>query len=102
IRSTPIPFSYTVLIHRIVAGYCGLLPLGLAASIGWATPFVSFCASYALFGLDAIGDEVEQPFGRNPNDLALDAIARTIERDLRGLLAEPLPPPWSARDGVLT
>lgn len=102
IKTTPIPYSYTVLMHRLVALYCGLLPLGLTETLGWATPVVVLLMSYTFFGLDAIGDEVEQPFGLDINDLPLDAIARTIERNLRQRLGEDVPPALSPQKGVLT
>ncbi len=102
IKSTPIPFSYTVLLHRIVAGYCTLLPFGLMDSIKWATPVVVLAISYCFFGLDAIGDEIEQPFGLDVNDLPLKAISRTIERNLREGIGEKLPPPVAPTNGVLS
>lgn len=102
IKATPIPYSYTVLIHRIVGVYCGLLPLGLMDSLGWETPFVVLAISYAFFGLDAVGDELEQPFGLDTNDLPLFAIARTIERNLRQRLGEPMPPAAEPVRGVLS
>jgi putative membrane protein len=102
IKSTPIPFSYTVLMHRIVAVYCMLLPFGVADSIGWATPVVVLFVSYALFGLDAIGEEIEQPFGLDTNDLPLSSISRTIEINLRARLGEPdLPKPVKPKHGIL-
>jgi ion channel-forming bestrophin family protein len=101
IKSTPIPYSYTVLMHRLVAVYCGLLPFGLAETIGWATPIVVLFISYALFGLDAIGDEIEQPFGLDPNDLPLGAISRMIEVNLRRRIDEEMPPLFEPRDGIL-
>jgi len=101
IKSTPIPYSYTVLMHRIVAGYCSLLPFGLDETIGWATPLVVLGISYAFFGLDAIGAEIEQPFGTDINDLALGAISTTIERNLRRSLGEELPAPAAPYKGVL-
>jgi putative membrane protein len=52
--------------------------------------------------LDAIGDELEQPFGTDTNDLALFAISRTIEINLlRRIGAEDVPPPAKAKDNVL-
>jgi len=101
IKSTPIPYSYTVLIHRIVGGYCALLPFGLADTIGWATPLVVLCVAYSLFGLDAVGDELEQPFGFDANDLPLEFLSRNIERDLRCSLGEPVPPRIEAMGDVL-
>jgi len=50
--------------------------------------------AYTFYGLDALGDEIEEPFGLSPNDLPLDAICRTIEIELRDALGESqLPPP---------
>lgn len=102
IKSTPVPYSYTVLMHRIVAVYCTCLPLGLAETIGFVTPVVVLGVSYALFGLDAIGGEIEQPFGLDVNDLPLDAIAQTIESNLRRRIGEPSPAPVEPKGGVLT
>lgn len=101
IKSTPIPYSYSVLMHRIVGVYCTLLPFGLMESINWATPAVVLVISYCFFGLDAIGDELEQPFGTDINDLPLKAISRTIERNLRERLGEQLPPAHAPDGGIL-
>ncbi len=86
IKHTPIPFSYSVLIHRIVASYCLFLPFGLVETTGVLTPIVVFLISYAFFELDAIGDEIENPFGLQPNDLPLTAISRNIEINLLELI----------------
>ncbi|AJX36204.1 bestrophin family protein [Burkholderia oklahomensis] len=91
IASTPIPFPYHVLLHRTVYAYCMMLPFGLVDSIGIATPFVAVFVSYTLIALDAIADEIADPFGAGPNHLALDALARQIERSLLELAGAPLP-----------
>jgi len=94
IRGTPIPFSYTLLLHRTAHLYCIFLPFGLVDTIGYLTPLVAAIVAYTFFGLDALGDEIEEPFGHADNDLPLDAICRTIEIDLRTALGErDLPPP---------
>jgi len=92
IRGTPIPFSYTLLLHRTAYLYCFLLPFGLVDTIGFMTPFVVVIVAYTFFGLDALGDEIEEPFGLEPNDLPLDTLCRTIEISLLESLAEPAPP----------
>lgn len=88
IKSTPIPYSYTVLIHRIVAIYCFFLPFGLVGTIGFYTPLVVALVSYAFFGLDAVGDQIEDPFGLDANDLPLSLLCRIIEANLRQRLGE--------------
>jgi ion channel-forming bestrophin family protein len=97
IKSTPIPFSYTALIHRIVALYCFGLPFGLTDTIKALTPIVVAIISYAFFGLDAVGDELEEPFGTDMNDLPLTALSTAIEINIRrrigdtDLPAQPVP-----------
>ncbi len=103
IKSTPIPFSYTTLIHRIVAVYCYTLPFGLVNEVGFLTPVAALVLSYAFFGLDIVGDEIEQPFGYDPNDLPLTSISKMIEINLRQRLGEsPLPAPIKPVDEVLS
>jgi len=93
IRNTPIPFSYTLLLHRTAYLYCFLLPFGLVDTIGFMTPLVVAIVAYTFFGLDALGDELEEPFGTDHNDLSLNAICRAIEIDLRCALGDEAPPP---------
>jgi putative membrane protein len=94
IKNTPVPFSYTLLLHRTAYLYCFLLPFGLVDTIGYLTPLVVAIVAYTFYGLDALGDEIEEPFGLSPNDLPLDAICRAIEIDMRDALGDPdLPPP---------
>jgi putative membrane protein len=103
IKSTPIPFSYTLLLHRTAYLYCFLLPFGLVDSIGFMTPFVVAIVAYTFFGLDALGDEIEEPFGMDANDLPLNAICRTIEINLRESLGdEHVPAPLAPVNYCLT
>lgn len=103
IRSTPIPFGYTVLMHRIVGIYCITLPFGIVGQVGLATPLVVLLISYAFLGLDALGDEIEDPFGTDPNDLPLSQLSRMIEINLRERLGESdLPAPILPVDRHLT
>ena len=88
IKKTPIPFSYTVLMHRIVGVYCFTLVFGLYSSIGDLTPVVVCLIAYSFFGLDAIGDEIEEPFGTEPNDLPLLSFCTMLEREARQRLGE--------------
>ena len=88
IKSTPIPFSYTLLLHRTAYLYCFLLPFGLVDTIGFMTPFVVAIVAYTFFGLAALGDEIEEPFGMQANDLPLDTVCRAIEINLLESLDE--------------
>jgi len=103
IKNTPVPFSYTLLLHRTAYMYCFLLPFGLVDTTGFMTPFVVGIVAYTFFGLDALGDEIEEPFGLESNDLALDTLCRNIEINLRDSLGETdLPEPLQPVNFQLT
>ncbi|MBJ2126767.1 MULTISPECIES: bestrophin family protein [Flavobacterium] len=82
IASTPIPYTYSVLLHRTVYIYCFILPFGFVETLGWITPFAIVFIAYTFVALEAIADELEEPFGVQPNDLALDAMSLMIENTL--------------------
>jgi len=103
IKNTPLPFPYTLLLHRTIYLFCILLPFAMAEPLGWLTPLFTAIVSYTFFGLDAIADELEDPFGRDENDLATDSLVRTIERDVLSELGETdLPPMLLPVDYVLS
>ena len=101
IRNTPVPFSYNVEIHRLVGLYCCTLPFALFDSMGLLTPVVTVLVAYAFLGIDALGDELEDPFGTDPNDLPLSALCTIIERDLKARIGYPLPAAATPIDEVL-
>ena len=82
IRSTPLPFAYHLLLHRTTALFCVMLPFGLADALGYGAPIFVALISYAFFGLDALADELEEPFGQEQNDLSLDGLVETVRREI--------------------
>ena len=94
IQNTPLPFAYLLLVQRTAYLYCLILPFGIVASQGLLTPFFCAIVAYTFFGLDALSEELEEPFGLSANDLALSAMSRTIEINLLEILGETnLPDP---------
>lgn len=98
IMGTPLPFAYTLLLQRTAYVFCLLLPFGLAASAGWATPLFTALIAYTFFGLDALSEELEDPFGMEANDLALDGLCRVCEISVFEALGETPPPMLAAEN----
>jgi len=88
ISNTPIPFAYSLLLHRTVGIFCAIYPLLLIDNFGFLTLLFSIFTTYALLALDAIATELEDPFGHEDNDLPLSAICNTIEIDLREMVED--------------
>ncbi|EEN4323692.1 glutaminase B [Salmonella enterica subsp. enterica serovar Muenchen] len=82
IANTPVPFAYTLILHRTVYLFCIMLPFALVVDLHYMTPFISVLISYTFIALDALAEELEDPFGTENNDLPLDAICNAIEIDL--------------------
>jgi len=101
LQTTPIPFAYSLLVHRTISVYLLLLPFGVVDGCGIMTPVVCFMLAYTFFGLEAVGTQIEEPFGIQPNDLPLAALCRGVEIDLAPLLGLPPPEPLAPDNGVL-
>ena len=70
--------------------------------IGFMTPFVVAIVAYTFFGLDAVGDEIEEPFGLRAHHLPLDALCRTVEINLMEAMGvDELPAALGPVDGWL-
>ncbi|MGI4831653.1 MAG: bestrophin family protein [Janthinobacterium lividum] len=101
LRSTPVPFPYTLLLHRTAYAFCLLLPFGLVGTLGFATPLFVAVVAYAFFGLDELAGELEEPFGSSLNALPLKAMARTAEISLLEALGQTTPEPLVPEHDVL-
>jgi len=82
IANTPLPFAYSLILHRTVYLFCIMLPFALVVDLHYMTPFVSVLISYTFIALDVLAEELEDPFGEEDNDLPLDALCNTLEIDL--------------------
>jgi putative membrane protein len=92
ISGTPLPPAYSLMLQRFAFWFCLLLPFGLVSVAGWATPLFTALVTYSFFGLHALSEELEDPFGTGINDLALDALCRINEISVFEALGEPPPP----------
>lgn len=88
IVSTPLPYSYRVLLHRTVYIYCFLLPFGLVDSLRWFTPLIVVFVAYTFVAFEAIADEIEEPFGTEANDLALNSMSVMIDETIHEMAGE--------------
>jgi len=85
IRKTPMPFAYAVHLRRTLVLYCFTLPFAMVDSFGWTTVVDVLVLAYAFFGIEEIGVEIEGPFGHDDNDLPLEDICETIQKNVFAL-----------------
>ncbi|KIK53285.1 hypothetical protein GYMLUDRAFT_49464 [Collybiopsis luxurians FD-317 M1] len=90
ILTTPLPFVYSVHIRHTVWVYLFFLPFQLVAEFKWHTVAGVTLAAFIYLGFLAAGEEIEQPFGYDENDLDLDMFCKEIiEVDIANLKKSP-------------
>ena len=91
IYKTPIPFSYSFFIKLFILAYIAFMPVALVDSWGYFTiPSVLF-AAYVLIGIELIGEEIEEPFGWDINDISTGQLSHAIKVSVHQLLGIALP-----------
>lgn len=86
IKNTPIPYSYSLFLKKFIFVYIMTLPFGYVSVFGyWMVPIVVF-VFYVLTSLELIAEEIEDPFGKDSNDLPTDEIALRIKMNMKEIL----------------
>ncbi|MGI4871105.1 MAG: bestrophin family protein [Janthinobacterium lividum] len=96
IKNTPFPRQYAYFSTLFVWIFATLIPFGLLSEFGqfrfggavWLTVPFSTLVAWVFITIDFVGDNSEDPFEHNLNDVPMTAICRTIEIDLREMLGE--------------
>ena len=107
IKNSPMGKYYVFFTLIFLVAFVTILPFSiLSAFEAFNNPFLVFplttIVSWVFYIIFMIGSEKENPFENSPYDIALTAICRTIEIDLRQMLEEdPLPLPIQPHRGFL-
>ncbi|CDZ76380.1 putative membrane protein [Legionella massiliensis] len=98
ILKTPMPFVMAIKSRRFILFFLLMLPFALANVALFFSPLlIAGIVSYALFSLDQIGFELQNPFSENNlSHLPLDSICQTIGSNIKEirdnrLFLDPLP-----------
>jgi len=86
IKNTPIPYSYSMYIKKFIFIYLITLPIGLVGDEEYITIPIVLIISYVLLGVELIAEEIEDPFGKDTNDLPTDELSVKIKDNVREIL----------------
>lgn len=86
IKATPIPFSYTFFIKAYILTFIGVMPFVLLSTSGYFMVPITMFGAYALLGLEMIGEEIENPFGMDSNDLPIAQLCNRIRVSVHDVL----------------
>jgi putative membrane protein len=87
IKNTPIPYSYSGFIKKFIFIYIATLPLGYVFNLGYLVIPVVVFVFYVLASLELIAEEIEDPFGKDANDLPMQRLTDTIGKNVREILS---------------
>lgn len=90
ILTTPVPLAYTIYLKRVLLIYCLILPLQLVYDLNWWTGPIVTIISFILLGVEEIANQIENPFGLEPNDLPVDQICSKLGTNLEDLMSAKL------------
>jgi putative membrane protein len=83
IKNTPIPYSYAMFIKKFIFIYIITLPFGFVTSFEYITIPTTLLITFVLLSVELIAEEIEDPFGRDINDLPTDHLASRIKENIR-------------------
>lgn len=83
IRGTPLPLSHRAIVPQAMICYLLALPWGMPH--GRISVMVMALVSYFLISLEMIAEELEEPFGQDPDDLPLTRTCLVIEKSIERL-----------------
>lgn len=86
IKNTPIPVSYNIFIKKIIFIYVFTMPITAVLEFKFWSVFIVTLVFYAFAGIEIMAEEIEEPFGTDANDLALDTIVKNIKGNLAEIL----------------
>jgi len=93
IADTPLPFAYQAHLRISIWIYLLALPFQLVSTFGWVTIPATAFTTFLYLGFLEIGQEIENPFNYDLNDLDLDDFCFMIQRELHEIAAHPAPNP---------
>jgi putative membrane protein len=88
IRNTPIPYNYSMYIKQFIFIYLITLPMAFVTTSGYITVPIVMLVTFVLLSVELIAEEIEDPFGRDINDLPTDELAEKITGNVREILLE--------------
>ncbi|CAG8627372.1 9453_t:CDS:2, partial [Diversispora eburnea] len=91
ILRTPIPKAYSIHLAQTVFIYCVTLPFQLVSFVDYWTIPIVFISCIVLLGVEGIGEEIENPFGLDDNDLDLDQFCIVLEKEINTITAHAIP-----------
>jgi len=88
IHLTPLPVADLIHTRQVLALFGCILPFALVEEMSWLTIVLTTAITFTLYGIEAIGAQIEDPFGYDKNDIKVDAIVEDLRVEISVMLEE--------------
>ncbi len=86
IKNTPIPYNYSMYIKQFIFIYLITLPMAFVTTSGYLTVPIVMLVTFVLLSVELIAEEIEDPFGRDINDLPTDELSEKISDNVKEII----------------
>jgi ion channel-forming bestrophin family protein len=88
LATTPMPFPYVQMLYSLLYGWMWTCGIPLANYYGWVSIIAVVLLGYTLFGINAIGQELEDPLGEEDNDLEIEFFEKAANSAAKLMLGD--------------
>jgi len=86
IKNTPIPYSYSLFIKKFIFIYVTTIPLAFIPTFGYFSVLIATFIFYVLVSMEVLAEEIEDPFGKDANDLPTGELSIKIRDNVREII----------------
>lgn len=89
IKNTPIPYTYNIFIKKFIFIFIITMPFAFVGQFGYWSILITVFTFYTLASLELIAETIEDPFGRDADDLPTDQLAEMITANAKQIFRIP-------------
>lgn len=86
IKNTPIPFSYSLFLKKVIFIYVLTMPIAFVPLFSYWAILITLFVFYVLVSMEILAEEIEDPFGDDANDLPTDEICVKVRSNVKEIL----------------
>jgi putative membrane protein len=86
IKNTPIPYSYTLFLKKVIFIYVLTMPIAFVPMFSYWAILITLFVFYVLVSMEVLAEEIEDPFGLDANDLPTDEICTKVRGNVQEIL----------------
>lgn len=86
VRQFPVPFPYAQMVKGAIVIWLTFAPFAYVHDTKWFTPAFNSILGILMFGVEQIGAEIEDPFGKDSNDIRFVPYVKDFEKEIAATL----------------